>query len=403
MVDIELVHSMRGLNEFTLAGRIGDYVYKVNPRMFYYLKSRYANFMNSKKYARRDPDVVGKINSVNIEMSIRCNLRCPFCWWWGEKGIGFDLVNRKDPMVTGELTTEQIKDVIDYTAKDRPSYSLSGGEPFIRPDTLDIIKYIDSKGLSVALTNNGTLLKDNTLQELARVRNMVIVFSLDGTKEVHDKIRGPGSFDKTISNMKKLIEYKGNSTYPVVRTNTTFSPWLVGHTKELIHILEDTGVNMLFFQHLWFTSKEKSDASKAFLNKVLGINDNGSDSHVISMPSQIYAKQLAEEIMDIQRTKFKIPIFIRPQMTEGQIVKYYTDLTFSIRRRCVTPWNDIIVKANGDVVFCPDEWITEYKLGNVKTDKIDDIWRGEKARKFREQLDKFGLFPACARCCAING
>ena len=305
-------------------------------------------------------------------------------------------------MITSELTTAQIKNVIDQTLKYRPAYYISGGESFIRPDCLEIIKYIDSKGLVVGLTDNGTILDDNTLRELAKLKKLMIVFSVDGPKEVHEKIRGPGSFDKTMECIRKLVEYRGDSRYPVVRTNTTFSPWIQGHTKELVNTLQDAGSDAVFFQHLWFTNKERAEAHEAFLKQTFNIEDKGAESHIISMPTQIYAEQLADEISELEHTKFKSPVYIRPQMTKEQIVKYYTDLSWSYRKRCTTPWNDLIIKANGDAIFCPDQWIAEYRLGNVKTDTIDSIWYGEKAMNFRKELNKNRLFPTCARCCAIN-
>ena len=61
------------------------------------------------------------------------------------------------------------------------------------------------------------------------------------------------------------------------------------------------------------------------------------------------------------------------------------------------------MKANGDVMFCPDEWMNDFKLGNVRESGIDAMWNGEKAGKFRKELYRSKLFPACARCCAING
>jgi radical SAM protein with 4Fe4S-binding SPASM domain len=90
-------------------------------------------------------------------------------------------------------------------------------------------------------------------------------------------------------------------------------------------------------------------------------------------------------------------------MTKEEIFRYYTDLSYVRTDRCTIAWNSIIVKANGDVMFCPDEWMTNYKLGNVRSSTIKGMWTGEKAAKFREELYKRGYFPACARCCALNG
>lgn len=391
------------LDEHTLLYRMGRLAYKISPRTFYALKLKYAEKKQDLKSRERDPNETGEIKSVNIEVSIRCNLRCGFCWWWGEKGIGFEYAKTKDPMVTKELTLEEMKGIVDQTEKYKPTYYLSGGEPFIRKETLPLMEYINSKGLEIALTTNGTLIDDATLRRITAMKNLSMAFSIDGTKSIHDKIRGEGNFNKTTGIIKKLIEYRGKERYPIVRTNTTFSPWLVGHLKELIECLQETGVTAIHFQHLWFTDQQHADAQRRLLKEIFDIDEKGMDSHIISAPSQIYASQLADEIAAVEKTRFKVPIFIRPQMTKEQIIKYYTNLNYTKVQRCVAPWNGIIIKANGDALFCPDEWITQWRIGNVRTATIDTIWSSEKAKKFRDALNKVGLFPACARCCAING
>ena len=73
-----------------------------------------------------------------------------------------------------------------------PSFYLSGGEPFIRKDTVDIIEYISGKGMSVIMNDNGTLLTEEKLKRIARIKNLTINFSIDGPREVHDTIRGKG-------------------------------------------------------------------------------------------------------------------------------------------------------------------------------------------------------------------
>ena len=90
-------------------------------------------------------------------------------------------------------------------------------------------------------------------------------------------------------------------------------------------------------------------------------------------------------------------------MSYDEIVKYYTDLTYVRAQSCKIAWDTILVKANGDVMFCPDEWLTQFKIGNVRDTTVDDMWNNEKARQFRQGIDKVGLFPACARCCVLNG
>lgn len=383
-------------------------LYKINPKLWNYglraitLPDAISADM---KFRFGDKGEAGKIATVNLELSVLCNLRCTMCWWWGEKGIAFKLAQDRDPLITEELSTEELFRVIDSVAKDRPSFYLAGGEPFIRKDTVDIIEYISNKGMSVVTNNNGTMLTEEKLHRLAKVKNLTINFSIDGTKEVHNRIRGPGTFEKTTNTIRRLVELRGNSLYPAIKTNTTFSPWVAGHLDELIRYLQDdVGVDAVRMQHLWFTDKIHAEQHKKMLKDIFGTNEGaGVDSHIISSFEPEYVKSLAEEILKVQNTRYRKPVFVHPQLTKEEISRYYTDLNFTKAKRCMVAWGSVLVKANGDVMFCPDEWMTDFKLGNARHQSIEAMWRGDKARKFREELYKHKLFPACTRCCVISG
>lgn len=351
-----------------------------------------------------DKGQVGNIQSVNLELTVLCNLRCWFCWWWGTNGIAFKLVKDRAPLVNEEMNTQEIYNVVDQLAvKHKPSFYLSGGEPFLRKDTVDIIEYIANKGLSVATNNNGTLLTEEKLQRLAKIKRLTINFSIDGPKEVHDNIRGQGNFERTTNAIKRLIELRGDSMFPAIKTNTTFSPWIAGRIDELIRQLQDeVGVDATRLTHLWFTDKQHADNHKVMLKSIFGTNETGVDSHVMGAHDPAYINKLADEIGKVEHTKYRKPVFVHPRMSHEQIIKYYTDLNFSKRNSCVVAWDSVLIKANGDVMFCPDEWMSDFNLGNVKKESIDTLWRNEKAKQFREALYTHKLFPACARCCAIN-
>ena len=389
--------------------RIGNRLAKRDPRLFdlglkaITMPERVAG---KAKFAFSDKELSGKIHNVNLELSIICNLRCQMCWWWGENGVGFKLVQSNDSIVTKQLAKEEVFKIVDeLAATHRPSFYISGGEPFIRGDTLDIIEYIASKGLSVVTNDNGTLLNDTQLERLARIKKLTINFSIDGPRDVHDKIRGKGTYEKTTSTIKKLIEYRGHSMFPAIKTNTTFSPFILGRIDELIRELQnEVGVDATRLQHLWFTDKEHAEAHKKVLHIALGTNEGTNvDSHVISWPSLDYVKSLADEIIKIEHSKYSKPVYIHPRMSKEDIARYYTDLSYVRADRCVIAWNNIFIRANGNVMFCPDEWMTDFKLGNVREHSISELWNNDKARLFRRELWKRKLYPGCARCCVING
>jgi radical SAM protein with 4Fe4S-binding SPASM domain len=389
--------------------KIGTSLAKKNPQLFD-LGLKVITFPESiyekMKFALSDKDIGGRINSVNLEVTVLCNLRCEMCWWWGKNGVGFKLAESKDPMITKQMTKEEVFKVIDELAATyRPSIYISGGEPFVREDTIDIIEYIASKGLSVITNDNGTLLKDEWLERLSKIKKLTINFSIDGPREVHDKIRGKGNYDKTTNAIKKLLEYRGNTLFPAIKTNTTFSPFILGHIDELIRELqENVGVDATRLQHLWFTDKEHAEAHKRVLHEIFGTNEGANvDSHIIPVPDMKYLNALADEIIKVEHTKYKKPVYIHPRMSKEEIIRYYTDLSYIRAKRCMVAWNSIFIRANGDVMFCPDEWMVDFKLGNIREHTISELWNNEKAKLFRRELWKHKLFPACARCCAING
>ena len=386
-----------------LVYKVGERIYRLNPPLFRIMQNQYNKIVADKKWKSQNPNIAPPLTKLNIELTIVCNLRCPFCWWWGENGIAPSLIKNGDQMFSKQLTTQEIMGIVDQAQKlGVKDLYLAGAEPFTRTDTLELIKYMVGKGMFVSTTTNGTLIKDEVLKELATIKKLSLGFSLDGTRDVHDKIRGRGMFDKTITTINKLAEYRGKDRFPAIKTNTTFSPWLLGHTMELADFLQEQKLSAMHFQHLWFTNRERADAHKKFLKANFGVDDNGVDAHVLTMPTQMYAEQLANEISQLEKKRFKVPLFIKPHMKKEQIMKYYTDLNFTLRKNCVAPWGEhVLLKVNGDLVYCPDEWVT-HSVGNIRKETLEQIWTGDKSKQFRTVLNKVGLFPACARCCIIN-
>src|SRR5687768_16523883 len=77
-----------------------------------------------------------------------CNLECKHCY--------ADAETRR---FVGELTTEEAQRMIeDLAAMNIPALLISGGEPLVRPDILDLADYASSLGIRVTFSTNGTLI-----------------------------------------------------------------------------------------------------------------------------------------------------------------------------------------------------------------------------------------------------
>jgi mycofactocin radical SAM maturase len=122
-----------------------------------------------------------------------CNLSCIHCLSDAGK-------KRAD-----ELTTDECKQVIDAASAMKVfQFNIGGGEPFMRPDFIDLMDYAHSKEIVTCISTNGTLIDDEVSQRLDN-RLVYIQVSLDGaTPDSNDPIRGKGSFKKVMRALECL-------------------------------------------------------------------------------------------------------------------------------------------------------------------------------------------------------
>jgi len=105
------------------------------------------------------------------------------------------------------MTFKEIESLLqNLKEKNVMRLSITGGEPFIRSDMLDILELASNMGFEIYISTNGTF---NQL-DFTRFRNLkiqVIQISLDGLGEKHDNIRGQkGAFNKSIEFIKRVKE-----------------------------------------------------------------------------------------------------------------------------------------------------------------------------------------------------
>ncbi len=131
--------------------------------------------------------------NVTWEITYSCNLSCIHCL--SDSG-------KKRP---GELTTEACLQVIDELARNKVfQFNIGGGEPFMRPDFLDLLDYAHEKGMVTCISTNGTRIDAATARRL-RHPLVYIQVSLDGaTPESNDAIRGDGSFHRVLQALDYL-------------------------------------------------------------------------------------------------------------------------------------------------------------------------------------------------------
>lgn len=330
--------------------------------------------------------------SIDIEISNRCNLHCQMCWFHGQNGVG-------DLYADQELTTNEIINIVDELSIYKPSIYIGGSEPFIRDDFLLILEHIKNHNMMVSFTTNGTLIDQLGVKKIVEIGTDVVNFSIDGHEALHDQVRGDGVFRKVTSVISELSKYKRKRcrVNPVINVNIIISPSMHGNLAQTIEELikaTDDGVDVYRLHHLWFITRSELKEHCRLVRQSLNCSARGAASHVTSCSENIKAPEIAKEILSL-RDNPKVKLF--PDLSYNNIINYYSNDPVD-KKRCVAPFFGAVIKPNGDVRFCPDEWIDDYVLGNIRMDRFDSIWNNDKARKFRARLWKIKCFPGCKRC-----
>lgn len=124
-----------------------------------------------------------------------CNLGCTHCYADAVRG-----------RAAGELDTDEAHTLIGDLADMRvPALLLSGGEPLMRPDALELIRAARERGLRCTLSTNGTLIGEETASALAEAGVTYVGISLDGPPEVHDRWRASrGAHAAAVAGIRRL-------------------------------------------------------------------------------------------------------------------------------------------------------------------------------------------------------
>lgn len=96
-----------------------------------------------------------------------------------------------------------IKDLADAGIQE---IRFTGGEPLLYKKIYELIDLSSRLGIYTSLGTNGTLLFKDVVEKLKDAGLNKVVISIDGTKDIHDLIRGEGTYDKAMSGLKYIQE-----------------------------------------------------------------------------------------------------------------------------------------------------------------------------------------------------
>lgn len=288
---------------------------------------------------------------VSWRLTDRCNLRCLHCY-----------ATCENEAKQKELSLEKIKSVVDKL-EDANIFeiSLTGGEIFVRNDLKEIIEYINSKNIALALFTNATLILSN-YEWLKKCNIRRYNISLDGLEEEHDKLRGKGNFRRTMEAIKLL---KKDSARIVI--NCVINSLNVNNLVNILHFFVD---NKLEFQFSLMTPIGR-----------------GAENISIVPEKEVYmeaVKKLQEEY-----EKLKIAGFIHNAYTgEDLQIDEDGDTTVSEDKWvCNAGTTKFDIDVNGDVYCCP--FSKSSFIGNIVDKSVEELWNDKGRGTFINFTKKY--------------
>ncbi len=206
------------------------------------------------------------LKAMCLHVAHTCNLNCEYCFasqgkYHGERALmNFEVGKRAlDFLIENSGTRHNLE--VDFF----------GGEPLMNWDVVkQLVAYareqekIHNKNFRFTLTTNGMLIDDDVI-EFSNKEMSNVVLSLDGRKEVHDRLRkdytGKGSYDIIVPKFKEFVERRGNKSYYM---RGTFTHANTDFTNDIFH-MADMGFTELSMEPVVCAPNDASALTEADL------------------------------------------------------------------------------------------------------------------------------------------
>ena len=304
-----------------------------------------------------------KLFNLDIELTTICNLRCKTCYnpFLQQKALSV-----KDFL----YILEQGSALAKHLRLDGLWLTISGGEPFMHPDILTLLRTARDRGVvGIAIITNGTLFTNEIYHEINRLKIDEVMISIDGgNRETHDDNRGAGAYDRMISGVRGL-----HRECPTIFTGST----LTLTSKNIDQIPEYAKLAFdLGFCYAWINPPLESGRLPG---NHLSITKEQNDK----------ASELVRKI-DNYTLKYGFDIYYNlPYYALSDPISPFTDL----QTACPFARNNLTICADGNVLPCL--YSRDYVLGNIFKDDLINIYNLPDLENYRKGNL---LAPECQQC-----
>jgi radical SAM protein with 4Fe4S-binding SPASM domain len=271
-----------------------------------------------------------------VELTRRCNLRCPHCFVEGGAAR------------STEMSTERMYRLLDEWAEMGVfSVVITGGEPSVHPDFIPIVRRAWDLGFVVGIATNAVPLTERVLAQIP-TDDVIVSVSLDG---IHDqgKYRGESDFSYVT---RRLLELRERGFNTSIMTTTTHD-----NAADLQTIIR------------WAIDNDVSLRSVPFVPMGRGAlyRELANTTADVDLAAEFWiAEEQWERIKDRSLG-----------LCAGKVFNFLLTMVFATRR-CMSGRGLAYVDSSGDVFPCST--CSGNKVlcsGNVVLRRFDDIWNSE--------------------------
>lgn len=281
-----------------------------------------------------------------------------------------------------ELTFTECKDLINQIFSLKVSHLIfSGGEPLLRDDIFDLIKYARGKPIKmVDVITNGLLINKKTAEALAGSGTTHITVSIDGIGAVNDVIRGKGVFRRAVNAIDLINKYRNNGI-PTVGINFTIMNCNIDQIIPMVELARGKGCNIVVFQPL--------------LCNNVNMQERSEDELWVSERNIPKLGKIIKEVIKLKRGMRDISIHVDDRILE-MIPDYFARKPLENALKCYDGIVRIVIGSNGGVWACGGDY------GNIKTKSLRNCWISPEARRMRQRVKRCSNH--CLQSCIhLNG
>jgi radical SAM protein with 4Fe4S-binding SPASM domain len=292
---------------------------------------------------------------MDMALTFKCQNDCVHCYAGG-------------PHETAELSTSQWKEVIDRLSQIGVFIlTFTGGEPTLREDLSELLRYAQAKGMVTGLITNGRKLKDKDyVKALENAGLDFVQITLESHKpKIHDLMTAAeGSWKETVVGIKNAVR---SQIY--VTTNTTLSKHNAPEFLRTIDYVKELGVAAFGCNSLIYSGKAIA-VSQEF-----------------ALPLETLEELLPKIRDKANQLELKFLWYTPTQYCRFDPVQLGLGV-----KSCTAAMINMCVGPNGDVYPCQSYFES---LGNILVDEWEKIWNHPLAVKLR---NREYVEPKCKDC-----